>query len=273
MRRQSQVPIKASRSARTGVFIGASFAIWIMLAGCTPPTPADFANATVSPVPTGAPPQPGSVMVTLEDRVRSWVDGGRVEVPGRVALDQGWLEVAVCRRGSREHESIVVVDVEPSVVHAALLLAGFEPGSPAVWNRRSGWTEATGDPIAILLQVVERGRRRDVPLASAIRDERGDRSPTWVFAGSRFDRSTDGAPADGRYVADVSGTVVGLSTFGDEVVAGREIRSPDSTIDPVIWSIRRGILPPVDSEVTVVFTTPGSEAAATGSYADPSSGS
>ena len=55
------------------------------------------------------------------------------------------------------------------------------------------------------------------------------------------------------YAADFAGTVVGLSTFGDEVVAVEEVRSPEAGIDPPVWRIRTGVLPEIDTPVTVVL--------------------
>ena len=105
------------------------------------PIDSRHSDATRSePAPSAEPPtvesSPGSV-VELDGGVRAWVGQGRVEFPGMVSLDQGWLEVAVCRRGTREHESIVVTDAIPSVVHAAMLLAGLESGAPASFDEET----------------------------------------------------------------------------------------------------------------------------------------
>lgn len=198
-------------------------------------------------------------IVVLDGDVKSWVDGRRVEVPGRIALDEGWLEVAVCRRGSREHESVVVVDASPSTIHAALLLAGFEPGSPATWNRRTGWNEPTGTPVEVSIQLGENDGRRVVPLADVIQDDRGDHALEWVFAGSLMRTTAGSEDAPRTYMADLGGTVVGLSTFGDEVVAAREVRSPDVAVDPATWRLRAGVLPTADTSVLVVFTATPSD--------------
>ena len=236
-------------------------ALGLQLTGCGPRDPeARWSGATLRSVdaPDSTQPDATPTIVTLRGDVRAWVDGGRVEIPAWVALDEGWLEVAVCRRGSRDHESVVVVDAEPSVIHAALLLAGLQPGSPATWDHRLGWRQASGEPVELSIEVVERGRRRVHTLDRVIRDERGDRTPSLVFAGSLM-KAPAGAPAAGsRYLADLSGTVVGLSTFGDEVVASREIRSPDASVDPATWTIRPGVLPSAGTMVTAVLARPTS---------------
>ena len=245
--------------------------------GCSPRDPeARWSDATLrsADAPDSMQPEATPTIVTLRGDVRAWVDGGRVEFPAQVALDEGWLEVAVCRRGSRDHESVVVVDAEPSVIHAALLLAGLQPGSPATWDRTLGWRQASGEPVELSIQVVERGRRRVLTLESVIRDERGDRTPSLVFAGSLMKAPAGASATESRYLADLSGTVVGLSTFGDEVVASREIRSPDASIDPATWTIRPGVLPSAGTMVTVVLARPASSADGDeGGYSATSSGS
>ena len=51
-------------------------------------------------------------------------------MPASIACNSGWLEQVACMVGTREHESLVVVEAKPSEVHAALLLLGLEPGTP-----------------------------------------------------------------------------------------------------------------------------------------------
>ena len=48
----------------------------------------------------------------------------------------------------------------------------------------------------------------------------------------------------------------GITTFGDEVIAAEEVRSPETGVDPPVWRIREGSVPPVGTEVTVVVRRP-----------------
>lgn len=48
-----------------------------------------------------------------------------------VAQETGVLEMFLCRRGTKEHESVVAVDSPAFVIHAGLLALGLEPGQPA----------------------------------------------------------------------------------------------------------------------------------------------
>lgn len=191
-----------------------------------------------------------STVVELEGDVHVVVGGGRVDLPGWIALSEGWLEVAVCRQGTREHESIVATMVRPSVVHSAMLLAGFEPGSPALYRSDAPPVPAHGASVAISLEIdgVEA-----IPLIEAIEDERGSPSLEWVFAGSGFRPNPESMGPGEFYMADYAGTIVGLTAFGDEVVAAVELRSPEVGIDPAVWRIRSGVLPPEGTPVRIVL--------------------
>ena len=225
------------------------------------PEPRAAAIPTPDETPKTLEPPPAPRIIELEGGVRTWVDAGRVEFPGEITLETGWLEVAVCRRSTREHESIVVADVVPSVVHAALLLAGFEPGAPATWD------EATNSPIPPRGPLVTIELRfgpdgpdgpdaREVRLESMIEDARARALPKWVFAGSLL-RPNPPSMGDGEYfLADYAGTFVGLTTFGDEVIAAEEVRSPETGVDPPVWRIREGSVPPEGTAVTVVVRRP-----------------
>ncbi|MAD79177.1 MAG: hypothetical protein CMJ51_07400 [Planctomycetaceae bacterium] len=196
--------------------------------------------------------------ITLEGDVVVTVDGGRVEMPGWIALSEGWLEVAVCRQGTREHEAIVATVALPSVVHSGLLLAGFKPGSPARYRAEMPPLPASGDHIEIDLMFELDQQRVTIPLGRAIDDERGDPAPEWVFAGSGFRPNPPSLGPGEFYVADYAGTLIGLTTFGDEMLAAVEVRSPEIGVDPPVWQIRPGVLPPEGTPVTVVYRRPTS---------------
>ena len=55
--------------------------------------------------------------------------------------------------------------------------------------------------------------------------------PRWVFAGSVI------ATRQGRevYDADGAGTLIGLCTFGSEVIAWHDTFSPEAAVDEPVW--------------------------------------
>jgi hypothetical protein len=94
---------------------------------------------------------------------------------------------------------------------------------------------------------------RTQPLAQWMVNTRPDpvqSAPAFVFAGSRFRRLPDGSE---RYAADDSGSIVGLVTFGDEVVAMRTVIPDKVDVAPAAWKARTDDIPPEGSVVTVIF--------------------
>ena len=194
--------------------------------------------------------------IELEGGVLAVVDAGVVTLPGWITLG-GWLEVAVCRQGTREHESVVATTARPSIVHAALLLAGLEPGRPARYRPDGTFEPASGGPVEISIRFdAEEPAAGEMPLGDAILDERGDESVDWLFAGSTVHPNPPSLGPGEYYAADYAGTIVGLTTFGDEVVAAREARSPEIGIDLGLEG-SAGVLPPIGMPVTVIIRRPG----------------
>ena len=183
-----------------------------------------------------------------------------VRIVAEVACDRGWLEQAACKAGTREHESLLVVDVAPSAIHAALLLVGARPGSPGGWTQATDGTVSriapTGDPLAILV----RGAFGEVPLSEWIEDPVSGRAfpaDAWVFAGSRMRPNTRSMGPGEHYVADRTGSVVGIVTFGDETVAFREVVPDRAEVEAPAWQARTARLPAPGTRVELVLRPQG----------------
>ena len=234
-----------------------------------PPTPVEASDPfdveprRVEPAPSGpsdaTPPKPEIVRLApgIEvDRPRR-----EVRIATQAALDEGWLEQAVCLAGTREHESLLVVEAPPRLVHAAMLLIGLEPGRPGAWLlAEDGVTvrrePPTGDAIELLVEYeAPDGSRRLEPLSAWVETAGGGSLPThpWRFAGSRLEPTKQGGEI---YAADFAGSVVGLVTFGDEVIAFEEVRSDRVEIEAAGFLVRRGAPPPPGTPVTLIVRRP-----------------
>lgn len=227
-----------------------SFMLAVIIAGCDSPP------QSTSPVEATQAASPKNPPVRLKDGVVVDLDGGRVLVPAVVSLEQGWLEVIACIAGTREHESIVVINATPSVIHAGLLLAGAKPGRPGGYDPATGKpVPPEGDGIDVLLEWIDPdgGSKRSCKITELIDSVTRVEELEYVFAGSRVAPNPPSLGPGEHYVADYAGTVVGLATFGDELIAAREVRSPEESIDPPAWKIRHGMLPPEGTEVEMVL--------------------
>lgn len=185
-----------------------------------------------------------------------------VDVEASVCLRRGPLELVACTRGTKEHESIVVVGARPMHLHAALLLLGAKPGSPATRQQDGAqgdrWIDVPprGGPVDVFLVLKgEGGTAVEHPISEFIlrsprrSDASADPVPkrlsnTFLFAGSIVQGDGLGIR---RYLCDESGNVISLSSFGDEVLCLPAIHSHDN--DALPWQVNPALLPEVGSSV------------------------
>ena len=175
-----------------------------------------------------------------------------VDVESSVCLHRGALELVACTKGTKEHESIVAIEARPVHIHAALLLLGAKPGSPAtrqqLGDQAERWIDVppSGGPVDVYLvlkgkagNMVEHpisnfispsSNRSDDP-ASADQEARFP-THTFLFAGSVL--YGDG-PGPRRYLSNESGHVISLSTFGDELLCLPEVHSHDNAA--LLWQV------------------------------------
>jgi hypothetical protein len=187
-----------------------------------------------------------------------------VRVKAEVACDRGFLEQAVCKSGTREHESLLAVDVPPSRIHAAILLLGLEPGHPGEWRQAADGAVTRTPPIGARLELTVRAPAGEVPLSRWVHDPlHGHAFPEqpWLFAGSRMVPNPRGAPGE-RYLADASGSVAGIVTFGDETIAFCEVISDQTAVDSPEWQANTAAMPPAGTPVVLVIR-PAAPAAGT----------
>ena len=244
------------RSARGS--LGAALAACALLGCATKPpvaesgpsprvAPAPVPVSTPAPTPTPAP-APTPAWVELSPKIRVNRAARIVEVEVVAVLKTGFLEQFVCLAGTREHESLFAFDGKASDVHAALLFAGFEPGAPGRWREVADAGNATRieavppQGAALRLEVVlPDGSTRPLdwfvrpsPMQDADRAAAGRQPPgRFVFGGSRFVRSRQGG-AD-RYLADASGSLVGLVTFGDETIGCADVIPDQASLSEPVW--------------------------------------
>lgn len=60
--------------------------------------------------------------------------GGKLILETEVVFRNGLLEMLVCLKQTKEHESILALDAKARTVHAGLLALGAEPGKPVSWD-------------------------------------------------------------------------------------------------------------------------------------------
>lgn len=262
--------------------IAAAFtACCAVLASCSSgPAPARPATPVVveappsAPAPAPLPPQapaaqPQPVVpsetakpewIELTPKIRANRTARVVEFEAVAVLEVGFLEQLVCLAGTREHESLFVFDGKASDIHAALLLAGFEAGSPGRWREvkaedgspRIEGVAPKGTAVAITVLMPDGAERpidwfvRASPIGAVV-----DRAPPsrFVFGGSRFERSR--RTGSERYAADSSGSLIGLATFGDETIGCAEVIPDQAAVAAPVWEVWSERMPEPGTRVRV----------------------
>jgi hypothetical protein len=187
-----------------------------------------------------------------------------VDIGSVVCLEEGFLELIACGKDSKEHESVIMVEARPSHIHAALLLIGAQAGNPAMRKpldeEGTRWAHLPprGQPVKVSLVIAkEGGKPVERPISDFIaakEDESGlqeaggedDEFPdTMLFAGSQFHGEGEGR----QYIADMSGHVISIATFGDEVLSLSEVHAQDNS--SLSWQIKPDTLPELGTKVTL----------------------
>ena len=75
----------------------------------------------------------------------------------------------------------------------------------------------------------------------------------WVFAGSRIRSNTKSMGPGEHYVADRTGSIVGIVTFGDEVIAYDEVLSDKVDVDAPEWQANTAAMPVPGTRVQLVI--------------------
>lgn len=94
--------------------------------------------------------------------------GKKLVLKSEVVLREGLLEMLVCLKRSKEHESILAVDTQAQVVHAGLLALGCQAGTHVRWEPK--FEPATGPKIDIFFNWTdEQGKWRRESAQSWVR--------------------------------------------------------------------------------------------------------
>ena len=190
-----------------------------------------------------------------------------VDVDAEVCLHDGLLELIACTEDSKEHESIFVLRAKAMHIHTALLLFNAKPGTPA-GQRRFGegggqWIPVPPAGDAIRLSLVfpgEDGKPAEHPISEFV--EKADQfdfdgtpipnqnkekfPPHFLFAGSHL---VEDGPGPRKYVADYSGNVISISTFGDELLCLPGIFGHQN--GGLSWQVNAEGLPAIGEKITL----------------------
>lgn len=183
----------------------------------------------------------------------------RVGVACEVCLREGPLEQFLCKKGTKEHEAIVRVDLDAELVHLAIIAAGGKPGTPTGFvdlkTEQAKHTPATGSKVTVLVHYKKDGKLHTHTAQEWIWDNKR-KAPiqhTWVFAGSVFIKDPDNPKAKPYYGAN-SGDIFSVSNFPYSTL---EFPVPISKDDAQLtYEAKTEKIPPLTSKVWVLLEVP-----------------
>lgn len=183
-----------------------------------------------------------------------------------------FLEVVCCAPNTREHETFLITTVRPSHIHAAMLAVGLNPGAPGGWtlkDRTLTPTQPSGDRLTVRVAFTDKdgheveqnpldwiiNARDKAPFPAAesrLATARSQPTPGWMFTGSKIVKRKNASGEEREvYDADGSGTIIGLTTFGSEVIGWSRLINPDASAEEPEWIADFSRTPPAEMKVRV----------------------
>lgn len=174
-------------------------------------------------------------------------DNKVVRLQSEVVLRSGMLELLLCPKRTKEHESILAAEVVPQHFHLALLLIGAKPGRPASFQP---FQPPTGQELKIWIEYDEDGRRKRVDARQWIRNTKTKQAldSKFVFSGSRFSKPPGSqAPI---YLGNDGDLVCVVNFPGSVIDIDTEASTDNVELYFEAWTSR---IPPIGTKVDVVF--------------------
>jgi hypothetical protein len=180
-------------------------------------------------------------------------DERRVLVGSVVCLREGnfGLECLLCKRGTKEHESVLVTTADAKVIHAALEVAKMKAGAPVQYEPK--FVAPSGDKVKVMLLFEKKGKWVSLPGQKMIRHAKTkkDLEFDWVFAGSRLYKNPDDSTAVPIYLANNDGAYISISNVMTAML-DLPVDSPKS-LENRIYEPNTPNIPPLDTSVTIIL--------------------
>ena len=189
-------------------------------------------------------------------------EAGVVSMPATVLIKSELLEYLLVGPNGAAHESLFQTRVRPSLLNAALLLLGVEPGRNARLEDLGRLDERgrpafevhppEGDGFYLYVGWREQGETYFFRVEDLVRNLESGRSlrrHRWVYLGSRFVALKPGAPES--FLADVDGNLINLSFFfqGNTLLTAGLPECNRQTI----WVANEWLLPETGEAVRLFF--------------------
>ncbi len=195
-------------------------------------------------------------------------DNRAIALPSKLIVTNDLLEYVLVGPNGSAHESLLLTDVKPSVIHAALLSIGVTTGNNAKYipvepapteeelkngAKRFTMQLPSGDGIFIYLAWAEGDETYFVRVEDVINNYESGRSMRrhrWTYLGSRFAKLRSDEPE--VYMADAEQNLINLAFFteGNTLCTASLAECEIQTV----WSANSWMLPPPGESVRLVLS-------------------
>lgn len=209
---------------------------------------------------------PGEVQAPLIQKVADGVfvmgnvhiDANTREVsfPAKVNMQEGTIEYLIVTEIGKTHESLLVADIEPYHLQAAMLMLGIKgaqlpdpsdaPASALDPQTIAKMPPITGDPLRISFTWGAAEKQQTSAADKWILTESGKKIPQdpWLYSGSRF--------FQGDYLAQLNGSLASLITDADAMINSRRLGKPEDSV----YIPNKSAVPDVGTAVKVKIALP-----------------
>lgn len=219
---------------------------------CNPSADAqhEVAVSAQGPKPSDAGESSKPRIVDFQPGIRINFAVPQVEVQGEIILREGELELFAYAKAPvpKEHESILLLRSRPESIYHALGLIGLKPGHPVSYDWQTQvTTPATGDAVDVLVRYESEGKEIETSACDWMLDLKRRRPMArqhWLFAGStRLE--------DGKFFADIDGTVVTVVNFNSSLLSLPDLHSES---DSALWlAANTEAIPAIGTPVTLIL--------------------
>lgn len=180
----------------------------------------------------------------------------RVALQCEVCMREGALEVFLCRKGTKEHEAILRVDVDAQMIHAALNTAGAKEGTPTQFidpkTEMAAFKPATGTQMKLTVCYNKGGKTHTHAAQEWVWNsmKKETLKHDWVFAGSQLIPNPCNPGAKPFYGAN-SGEIVSISNFVYSMLeVPADISKDDANLN---YEPKTDKVPPLFSKVWLIL--------------------
>ena len=168
---------------------------------------------------------------------------GEIEFPAEFNMESKPIELLLCGKNGKLHESVLKTDIVPSQLQVSLLLLGYEYGQNIEFQGQDRTPE--GDSLLIFVEWIDslnnKIKVRIEKLAFNVAEKKEMRETFWIFSGSQV--------LNGTFMADVEGSII--TTYHDPFTI---IDNPLSTgNDDTLYIVNSRIVPPKGTKARIII--------------------